>query len=121
MTDLIESHLHAICEECNKKINIDKKIACVFYNVYDPPTILHTKCFKQSVCTANGNIPSKKPFSVKKCKWDQRPERYIDLTDPEKKNAVQITWNTLISTTYRSQNPRAAWRMLRRRSRRRRF
>lgn len=114
MTELIESDLQVVCETCNKKIKLDRKIAFVFYNVSDPPVPCHTKCIRKKTDT-----DSPKSLAIKKCIWEQRPERYVDLKNPEKKAAVETSWRQMLTNAYRDQNPRA-WRMMRRMSRRRR-
>lgn len=111
MTTLIEKDLEVVCETCNKKIKLDRKIAFVFYNVSDPPVSCHISCVRKNT--------SIKSFAIKKCLWEHRPERYIDLKNPEKKVAVEMSWKNLLTAAYLQQNPRG-WRMMRRMSRRRR-
>lgn len=88
MTELIESDIHIMCEQCGCPIKLDRKIAFVFNNISDPPVTYHVKCTKKNIET--------KPYAVKVCLIEHKPERYIDLKNPEKKASNELSWKNLL-------------------------
>ena len=103
MTELVEAELHIRCETCNKKINLNNKMAFVFYNIHDPPVICHISCSKKNA--------DKKSIAVRKSSWENRPERYNDLNTKQRDIAGE---RALLNMRY------TAYTHRRRRTRRRR-